>query len=345
MEGNAWLAQRHVELAAQMIARERGLKLCFLFDEFDESYRTLPAQVLANLRALRDDNKYWLNYVLFLRQPPNRLRPPDDCEGFYELVSRTVLGLTPYREEDARRVIEQIATRRQHELGALSTEAVDQMMHLSGNHPGLLVALLGAFAQAPPVGKGWLAWATEQPTVQEECRKLWESLSTEEQRALHQQALAGKEARDAMRYELRASLLCKGILVEQVDKHVEIFSPLLEQYASTHSSAAERGLHIDLQAGTVWINGQQNARLTDKEYELVSYLYEREREICSVEEIIAALYPGEASFEISPNNISSLVRRARGKIEVDSSHPQHLRNFKGRGYMLVTQPQAAGGSE
>ncbi len=52
--GNALLARRHVELAARILCREHGLRLCFIFDEFDEIYRALPAPALANLRALRD---------------------------------------------------------------------------------------------------------------------------------------------------------------------------------------------------------------------------------------------------------------------------------------------------
>ncbi|MEZ4676319.1 MAG: hypothetical protein R2932_19015 [Caldilineaceae bacterium] len=49
-------------------------------------------------------------------------------EGFYELLSRTVLGLQPYTETDARRVIEQIVTRRDHELTAVTDDAKAELL-------------------------------------------------------------------------------------------------------------------------------------------------------------------------------------------------------------------------
>ena len=135
---SALLARRNVELATRVLCREQALRLSFIFDEFDEIYRALPAPALANLRALRDADRYSVCYVLMLRDHPERLRPRDDNEGFYELMSRSVIGLKSYSEADARRVIAQIAVRRRRVV----TEGQEaEMLALSGGHPGLLVAL------------------------------------------------------------------------------------------------------------------------------------------------------------------------------------------------------------
>ena len=141
------LTQRHVELALHIFCKERGLRIGFILDEFDEAYRRLPSQALANLRALRDQHKYQLSYLLFTRDDPKYLRNPDQCEGFYELISRGVNGLSPYGEEDGRRVIQQICARRYHEVGHLEESILRALLQLSGGHPGLIAALLDAHYQ------------------------------------------------------------------------------------------------------------------------------------------------------------------------------------------------------
>ena len=136
--GSPLLARRHVELATRVLCREHGLRLCFIFDEFDAGYKTLPPGALANLRALRDADKYSVCFVLLMRDHPERLRNPADSEGFYELISRSILGLKPYTRPDAERIIAQLAARRNYPVSA-GQQA--NMLLLSGGHPGLLVAL------------------------------------------------------------------------------------------------------------------------------------------------------------------------------------------------------------
>lgn len=156
LSNHAILARRHGELAAHMLCQERGLRLCLVLDEFDDLYRNLPPPALLNLRALRDAHKYHLSYIVLLRQTPARLRPPADCEGFYELLSRTIIGLRPYTTEDADRIITQLEVRKNH---ILPGEARTLLLHLSGGHPGLLGALFGALAdRAAYTQDDVLAW-------------------------------------------------------------------------------------------------------------------------------------------------------------------------------------------
>ena len=67
---NALLARRHVELATRVLCREHGLRLCFILDEFDASYRTLSPAALANLRAVRDADRYSRVLCLDAAGPP-----------------------------------------------------------------------------------------------------------------------------------------------------------------------------------------------------------------------------------------------------------------------------------
>ena len=137
--GNALLARRQVELATRVLCQDHGFKLCIIFDEFDGPLSSLPLTALANLRALRDADRYSICFLLMLRDHPARLRSRSDIEGFYELLSRSVLGLKHYTDDDARRVIAQIAARRRQPV---TSGQQNELLALSGGHPGLLVALI-----------------------------------------------------------------------------------------------------------------------------------------------------------------------------------------------------------
>ncbi len=331
---NGLLAQRYVELALQMLCEEQGLHLCFVLDEFDEPYRSLPAQALASLRALRDRHKYALTYLLFLRDDPAILRNPNECEGFYELLARSVLGLKPYNGDDARRVIEQVATRRSPELPKLTEEARQELLRLSGGHPGLLVALLDALTQELPLGESWDDWARRQPKAEEECRKIWQGLRREERNTLH--LLAQKLSTSAKE---RTSLLRKGLIQEPTPKIIHFFSPLLEAYASLHPVTVSAALQFQHESGDIWVQGAKRESLSGKEFDLFAFLYEHLGRVCEVEEIIHNLYRDDESYKITDNNIASLVVRLRKKIEPDPNHPQYLLNVRGRGYKLVDEPE------
>lgn len=338
IESNALLAQRHVELAVRMVCQEHGLRLCLLLDEFDESFHTLSVQTLASLRALRDANKYWLTYVLFMRHHPARLRDPEECEGFYELISRSILGLKPYRQEDARRILAQLIARRALDPTTLSKDTKHQILHLSGGHPGLMVGLIDALVKSPPLGVGWEEWVQEQPNIEEELRKLWLGLSKEERRTLNHLALNVSTG-----FREREDLQLKGLIHLDSDLLVKedptFFTPLLRKFATTQSPGSNDELRVDLQSGAVYVGGITCDALTFKEFELLALLYKHEKKLCSTEQIIAALYPDDAGFEISNNNIASLVGRVRKKIELNPGPPQYLITAKGRGYRLVTKPE------
>ena len=331
VERNKLLAQRNVELALQIFCQELKLQVCFILDEFDEAYRTLSARALASLRALRDRHKYQVHYVLLLRHHPMYLRDPYDCEGFYELFSRSLLGIHPYTTTDAHAVIEQILTRRKHETTPLPDTTRSQLVMLSGGHPGLLVALVDSWlteGKLPSAGSG-------QAKVQEECRKLWEGLRREERETLHH--IAQTVETD---FRQRESLLLKGIIRETQPGQLHFFSPLFANYAAQQAPAAEHGLRIDPQTGAVWVDGRMVEPLTPREFDLLACLAEEPGKLYETETILTTLYPqGGEHLNVDSGYVAALVRRVRAKIERDPGSPQYLLNVRGRGYRLVMLPE------
>lgn len=180
---DALMAQRFFEMAINMICQSYNIQVCFLFDEFDEIYKTLSQEVFSQLRAIRDANKYRISYMLFLRNLPERLRPPKENEGFYELISRNLLGLGPYSAMDTFHIIRQLEIRYDYEL---TKENREWVWAYSGGHPGLIEALFTLIKEKPlatsqiqnPV------WLAKQEIISEEFRKIWEGLVEDEQNGL-----------------------------------------------------------------------------------------------------------------------------------------------------------------
>ena len=338
VSGNTLLAQRHVELAVSVLRREHGLKLCIMFDEFDEIYSNLNPTALANLRALRDANKYRLCYILVLRDHPSRVRSPDAHEGFYELISRSIIGIKPYTEVDARRVIAQIASRRQR---FPSPSQEKEMLWLSGGHPGLLVALSDVLANGHERSADVdpVQWAMEQPQLSEECRKLWEGLKQDEQLALSRLAQGVNPS-----YTMRNLLTLKGLIRQDGTGKDKFFSPLFRKYVLAHGKLSNQELWLDEAAAVVWVEDRRIDDLSRLEYDLLRYLYHQLGKVCTRDEIIAALYPNEVlnpGSSITDNRVDSLVRHLRKAIEPLPSKPRYLLTVRGQGYKLVDVPNSS----
>jgi hypothetical protein len=332
-ERNALLARRHVELASRVLCREHGLRLCFIFDEFDTAYRSLPASALANLRALRDADRYSVCYFLMMRDRPERLRNPADCEGFYELISRSILGLKPYVPADAQDVITYHAVRRSFPV---NEEQRDDLLFLSGGHPGLLVALLDVLIRGGerPQGTDPTKWALAQPQLVEECRKLWGGLAQDEQLALSRLAQGIGAS-----YAIRELLALKGLILPNGSETARFFSPVFREYVLTQGVLSERTLWLDEPAVAVWVEGKRIADLSPLEFELLRLLNRHLGQVCTRDDIMAALYPNEMD-DGSDNRLDSLVRHLRKAIEPTAGTPRYLLTARGLGYKLVDTPTA-----
>lgn len=331
---NALLAQRVLERLARLLCRDHGLTLCLVLDEFDEAYARLPAPVLASLRALRDANKYRLCYLLFTRQHPQYLRDPADCEGLYEQFSRNILYLQPYQPDDARRVMQQLAVRLKLDTALLDDSVTQEVLALSGGHPGLMVALLSGLNDTPPADLTRLRfWALGLAKSHEECRKIYEGLHTGEQAALRALVHGLAPGRTAL-----VSLEQKGLTHLEPGENPTVFSPLFTAFLKTQTDAHPIGLFVDEQTGMIVVDGKIIPALTGLLHVLFDYLYQRAGEVCTRDEIAFELYP-ERNGDVADNNIDAAVGRLRKEIEPNPSVQRYLKTVRGRGFRLVLEPE------
>jgi AAA+ ATPase superfamily predicted ATPase len=218
-------ALRLFELAVHMLCKNHNINLCFLLDEFDDMYRSMPKEIFAQLRGVRDANKYQVCYGLFLRDLPERLRDTSENESFYELISPRMIGLGPYNYDDAIRVLQQMEERREFPL---TENWRDAFVMASGGHAGLLQALLSTrinLAQENESMKD-ANWMVKQELITEECDKIWGSLAKEEQAKLAEAVRGNFEQIPPKVLKL---LTAKGILQKKRQGY-QVFSPIFERY-------------------------------------------------------------------------------------------------------------------
>jgi hypothetical protein len=217
---------RFVELAIEKLRQQIQGTLCFIFDEFDIGYSKLSNKVLANLRGIRDKNRVGsennICYILMLRNSPEYYRTPSENEGFYEIVSRNIIGLGPCSKVDSLEIIQQFESQRRHPI---TPDVREWLYQASGGHPGLISALFNLLLEGSDISRPEnFIWVSEQGRVVEECRKLWESLLEEEKAGLVQFAQGHSVYPIVLNH-----LKIKGLLRTDKDSF-RIFSPILRAY-------------------------------------------------------------------------------------------------------------------
>ena len=111
-------------------------------------------------------------------------------------------------------------------------------------------------------------------------------------------------------------------------------SVLRRVYREEPQTARLGDAEIDWGKSAVRRNDGETA-LTAKEFTLLKKLWEARGNIVTIDALCAALWDGPlVGYE---NTLMVHIRRLRGKIEADPSHPQHLLTVRGLGYRLVRE--------
>ena len=238
----AYMALRYFEVGLQFFVRE-GYKIAFLFDEFDEMLRQLPVKFYQTLRGIRDANKRSLIYITFTRSPLPTLieryeTPALDIEPFAELFNDNVLYVGPYNEKDARKMLDELTTRRQK---TYSPAVRDNLLQATGRYAGLLragFAALEEFGNLDQVAASVDSLAEALVTrnsIRTECRTIWTSLNRSEQYVL--KAVARLTPYNvSTETELAVSMLMQKRLL-RLDKnkqHLEIAPPVFRVYVASN---------------------------------------------------------------------------------------------------------------
>jgi DNA-binding winged helix-turn-helix (wHTH) protein len=328
---NRALVSRYLDRALNLVVQQVGLRLVLLLDEFDELAQKMLPRGFAALRALRDDYKYRLMYIVATRLELNRLRPDTaEIEMFDELVSSHTFWLGLYNEADARLTLSRLADRHKFSLTPGKTE---QLLTLTGRHSGLLREAYRVAREQPPDLEQALA---SEPQVQAECQRIWLSLAAEEQQALI--TLANGVMPLPSQAGVLARLERKGLVSRPAGPVPVLFSSVFAAYLKQQQPAAGARLYVDPQRHSLWLEGREVKGFTPLEYKLIAYLAQKPGQICTRDELAEHLYPGEMvpdSAGIADTRLDSIVKRVRKRIEPDTQEPRYLLTVRGHGFQLL----------
>jgi DNA-binding winged helix-turn-helix (wHTH) protein len=329
MPETRFLSIRYLDRAVSAVRRQLGVRLVFLMDDLDSLFRTLPAHGFSALRAVRDDHKYNLMYVVATRLEWERLRENlSEAEAFEELVSAHMVWLGPSAQDDARFMLRRMETR----YGTpLSESATRQILSATGGHPGLLRAAYRIATKH--VGEPRIPLSSSS-RIQAECRRIWHSLASDEQRVLA--ALASGVQVGGQREWIVEGLSRKRIINGSKQMGYQIFSPLLARYVDAEKPRIGAQLQLDRESRIVWVNGLAVRGLAPLEWDLIDYLDQRRGEACSRDDLIDYLYPGsEGDRKAEGNALEAVVKRLRDRLGPESDRRRYVQTERGFGYRLV----------
>lgn len=330
---DALIAQRAFEQCMTLVSQQPARRLVFIFDEFEEVFRELPAALFRCLRAIRDVHKEQISFLIVATQELTELRDRqiNEIDHFYRLVGRNVCWLGPYNEADARDMIRYLAARRSK---IISAGEMTRLIEWSGGHAGLLKTLLSFLwnHDQKSISLMELAEFTSELSVQQECSNTWESLSKSEQVALC--SLAYGEPLPARRF---AQLSLRG-LVRKSNGRQTFFSPLFAEFVKEQMPASEKEFYINRTGRIVQIAGRRVEILTELEFETLCILYEHRGHLCTKDDLVMNVYRQQYSFRepgLTDQMLQALISRLRRKIEPDRAHPRYVVTVRGEGYKLV----------
>jgi len=163
----------------------------------------------------------------------------------------------------------------------------------------------------------------DNPDIQAECTKIWDSIGEDERTALADVA-TGCELRQ-LDQGIVQLLRLKGLMMESRAGQATIFCRLFQDFVNQPEVLAAIDIRLDRRSGEVRVKGKAvSPGLTAEEFALLSYLYERRGEICSKSEL-EVLYPG----------VDTLIKQLREKIESDPRRPKYILTVRGRGFKLA----------
>lgn len=308
-------------------------RLLLVFDEFDDTFRSLPPWPFRQLRAAANQHGNQIQYVVATTHRLAYLRQDDETYEFREIFQMSTRSLMPLSVDDSIRFMHYLDTQ---EPNAPQPQLTKTIVQVAGGHSGLLERIHGLVSQ-----KAFDIPENVSPTdlielllqslpIRTECERLWHELETAEQDAVR------RVLYDEPTQETVQILNVKGLLA--ADDPTRLFSPLLtthlRRYVRLEPAAdgqdVTTGIVCDPDTGQIWADSEEITWTLASEHQrsLVRLLYNRSGAVASYDEIADHVYG--VSEGVSPGAIRELVNRTRRKLP-DSSY---IINVPGEGYRL-----------
>ncbi len=321
-------------------------KVVLLLDEFDEPFAKLDSRVFLNLRAMRDRHSAQLAYVTATNQPLATSQSAPHVAEFCELFVPRTWYLAPLTRMDVERTVRRYMEAYEADFNQAD---IDFIFQWAGGHPPLiecicirLDAALDKARDSRPTEQPAEQWELHQNVarqlsnderIKEECTKLWESCTPDEQAELIALCQTPQQPTDPQ----TLGNLVRRHLVLRVESHYQILCRLLQEYVRRKTitqPAVPTRLWVDVESGDVLVDGKPVETLTSLEYRLMLLLFYNTDKIVDRYQLVTEVWGEEYLDEVEDARIEKLISRLRQKIEPDPSNPRFLITVRSRGYRL-----------
>ena len=320
-------------------------RVVLLFDEFDEPFAHIDSRVFLNLRALRDRYNAKLVYVTatcqLLDAPPNSLQSAEFCE----LFTQRTWYLAPLTRSDVERTVRRYMDAYEADF---TPEDVDFIYQWAGGHAPMIEGVCSlldrtldeAGARSLRAAERWELYQnvarqlTNDEILKQECVKLWENCSADEQAELMALCWTPNQPTHA---QVLADLVRRHLVLRVEGRH-QIFCRLLYEFVRRKTVKAPTNptrLWVDVESGDVLVDGKPVETLTSLEYRLMLQLFYNAEKIIDRYQIVTEVWGEDYLDEVEDARIEKLISRLRQKIEPDPSNPRFLTTVRSRGYRLL----------
>jgi hypothetical protein len=238
----AYMGLRYLELGLEIFLRH-GIRVVFMFDEFEEMLKNLPSKFFQNLRGLRDANKRQISYITFTRSPlpvliEEHQLPMLEIEPFFELFTDHLLYVGPYNEQDGMEMVHTLMSRNQKNYPEAT---VRFLLWATGRYAGLIrsafrvIEQIGTIDASSNLNDEAVRRLAGKRPVKEECRTIWTSLTPAEHYTLKAAArlipfTATEEAEQAVNSLVQKKL----IMVDRASNSLQIEPPVFRAYVNAN---------------------------------------------------------------------------------------------------------------
>ncbi len=288
------LARRNLDRAIGQVIRAGARHVIFILDDCDDLFAQAPPILFADLRALRDNYKVRVVYLTLTRREPAFLRDnAQEYEDLFELLSATghTIAVPPYGEADAMVMLKRLAARQDPPREVPEAEA-HRMFELSGGHAGLIRSIFFATrSEIPLLVQDVAERLMADADVEEECRKIWDSLDAEDHAAF-MQLLNQEPVSDDHVHRLDR----RGLVRLRPAWPPEIFSPVFERFLGRLAGLGSPGSVMIEFIGMGWqvrVNGRLIANLSRTEHDILHLLNELRPRLCPFADLVEVLYIAE----------------------------------------------------
>jgi DNA-binding winged helix-turn-helix (wHTH) protein len=328
---SAHLALRYLERICRRLCEALEIQLVFIFDQFEDLWKALEPRFFLNLRNLRDQFKYRVVYLVITRERLQRIRQHafNDLravEAFWELFTSHIYGLGMYSEADANMMLDRIASRQGISIEERLRQAA---LEASGRHAGLLRAIFWAQHNDSSLIDD-RANLLQVQAVAEECTKIWDDLTTDEQHYI--QIIAADLPLRQPENIVLADMQLKEIITGEPPT---LFSPLFKTYVLREAGLDVAGVVVAPRLRQVWLDGQPIGKsLSPLEFSLLEYLARHAGTVCKREDIMRELYKDEA-YNANDERLDTVLRRLREALNEDARNARYLITHRRVGVQLV----------